>query len=277
MTPSRPSARSSDSAPGRFPDSRIDAPPAFPGPPPPGQIAGDASIPVVPSGSLPGHSGATVPDSHRLPYGPAPCGPARTTRVVRSTGRSSLRAHRDTRGQPAPNSRLTSGRGFADPAPPPRRSPGSGAELRGGAAGTDRRHTTGGTHMYPNGPAGQGMPQGGMPPDMAQFVHHDAWWSGPEHLLPARAVRDPDRGRRLGRAAPHVATDPRPRGGGSAGGPAAGAPTPRPRPGGAARPLRSRRHRPHRVPDASRRPRHRRHRHLGDPDPSPGAPPDQQE
>jgi len=38
--------------------------------------------------------------------------------------------------------------------------------------------------MYPNGPTGPGMPQGGMPPDMAQFVHQDAWWSGPAHLLP---------------------------------------------------------------------------------------------
>jgi putative membrane protein len=38
--------------------------------------------------------------------------------------------------------------------------------------------------MYPNGPQGPGMPGGTMPPDMAQFVHHDAWWSGPEHLLP---------------------------------------------------------------------------------------------
>ena len=38
--------------------------------------------------------------------------------------------------------------------------------------------------MYPNGPQGPGMPGGAMSPDMTQFVHHDAWWSGPEHLLP---------------------------------------------------------------------------------------------
>ena len=38
--------------------------------------------------------------------------------------------------------------------------------------------------MYPNGPAGPGMPGGTMQPDMAQFVQHDAWWSGPVHLLP---------------------------------------------------------------------------------------------
>ena len=38
--------------------------------------------------------------------------------------------------------------------------------------------------MNPNGPQGPGMPGGAVPPDMAQFVHHDAWWSGPEHLLP---------------------------------------------------------------------------------------------
>ena len=37
--------------------------------------------------------------------------------------------------------------------------------------------------MYPNGPQGPGMPGGTMSPDMTQFVHHDAWWSGPEHLL----------------------------------------------------------------------------------------------
>ena len=35
--------------------------------------------------------------------------------------------------------------------------------------------------MYPNGPHG---PEGPMQPDMAQFVHHDMWWSGPAHLLP---------------------------------------------------------------------------------------------
>jgi putative membrane protein len=35
--------------------------------------------------------------------------------------------------------------------------------------------------MYPNGPQGPGMP---VPPDMTHFVHQDAWWSGPEHLLP---------------------------------------------------------------------------------------------
>jgi len=38
--------------------------------------------------------------------------------------------------------------------------------------------------MYTNGPQGPVMQGGTMPPDMAQFVHHDAWWSGPEHLLP---------------------------------------------------------------------------------------------
>ena len=35
--------------------------------------------------------------------------------------------------------------------------------------------------MYPNGPQG---PEGPVQPDMAQFVHHDMWWSGPAHLLP---------------------------------------------------------------------------------------------
>ena len=35
--------------------------------------------------------------------------------------------------------------------------------------------------MYPNGPHG---PEGPVQPDMAQFVHHDMWWSGPAHLLP---------------------------------------------------------------------------------------------
>lgn len=35
--------------------------------------------------------------------------------------------------------------------------------------------------MYPNGPHG---PEGPMQPDMAQFVHHDMWSSGPAHLLP---------------------------------------------------------------------------------------------
>src|SRR5581483_4999448 len=46
--------------------------------------------PVVPSGSLPGHSGATVPDSHRLPSSrasPAPT-PAGTTGRGRLEGRT---------------------------------------------------------------------------------------------------------------------------------------------------------------------------------------------
>lgn len=38
--------------------------------------------------------------------------------------------------------------------------------------------------MYPNGPQGSGMPEGPMQPHMAEFVHHDVWWSGPAHLLP---------------------------------------------------------------------------------------------
>ena len=35
--------------------------------------------------------------------------------------------------------------------------------------------------MYPNGPQG---PAGPVQPHMAEFVHHDVWWSGPAHLLP---------------------------------------------------------------------------------------------
>ncbi len=38
--------------------------------------------------------------------------------------------------------------------------------------------------MYPNGPHGPGMPGGPMHPQIAEFVHHDGWWSGPAHLLP---------------------------------------------------------------------------------------------
>jgi hypothetical protein len=55
---------------GRSPDSRIIALPSLPG----------TSVPVASSGSLPGHSGATVPDFHRLPSSArAGCPPARAT------------------------------------------------------------------------------------------------------------------------------------------------------------------------------------------------------
>ena len=111
--------------------------------------------------------------------------------------------------------------------------------------------------MYPNGPHG---PEGPMQPDMAQFVHHDMWWSGPAQPATAPAARDPRRRHRLGGAAAECAAHPRPRGGGGAGGLAAGASAPRPRPGGTARPLRSRRHRSHRVPGARHGPGHRRRR-----------------
>ena len=74
---------------GRSPGSRILAPPTLPGP----------SGPVVPSGSLPGHSGATAPDSHRLPSSrgrdppaPPPTGP---DRARSPRGHEALRLWRD--------------------------------------------------------------------------------------------------------------------------------------------------------------------------------------
>ena len=35
--------------------------------------------------------------------------------------------------------------------------------------------------MYPNGPASGA---GGTVPDFVQYAHHDAWWSGPMHVVP---------------------------------------------------------------------------------------------
>src|SRR5215217_6695308 len=66
---------------GQSPDSRLSALPAFPPP--------EAS--VASSGSLPGHSGGTVPDSHRLP------GPLRPLFVIEQHSRAAAtRQHEST-------------------------------------------------------------------------------------------------------------------------------------------------------------------------------------